>query len=297
MKTTILSSTIKVVPLSTASLDNPYINIVDFILTDDKPNANGVGIHREDFISFAQSAVFMPIKMTEGSIEDHPGSKPIGAITQTEVAEDIVRGKGVLWPEERPADVALIKDKTSRGEAQISWEISYEEDTIDAEGIVWLGNPKLLAATLVKYPAYDGRTPITNFASTSEISGENMTEEVVTPTEQLPVESVVVETETPTETVPEENELDIIKHELEELRKFKLFTERGKVVTELLGELPKKDLEELIGLTDNQLKVVKRLIASKKQEASAIIPNIPVIEDNSASSVLKKALEMHIGGR
>ena len=304
MKRTILNSTIKISPRSSASLDNPYVNTVNFILTDDKPNANGVGVRREDFFSFAQSAIFMPIKMSEGEIGDHYKAKPIGAITQAEIDEDRVFGSGVLWPEERPADVALVKDKTSKGEAQISWEVSYDEDIIDDAGIIWLGNPKLLAATLVKYPAYDGRTPITSFASTSEeimIEDvevtepiEEVIEEVTEPVEEESISEEEVIEETSTEE--EDESLLKLQQELDELRKFKTFTERSKVVIELLGELPKKDLEELVELTDSQLKVVKRLVSSRKQEAS-VIPHIPnIAEDRSPLSIFKLALEKHIGG-
>jgi hypothetical protein len=288
-----LNSTIKVSPKSSASLDNPYVNTVSFVLTDDKPNANGVGIRREDFFSFAQSAVFMPIKMSEGAIGDHYQAKPIGAITQAEIDEDKIFGEGVLWPEERPADVALIKDKTSKGEAQISWEVSYDEDIVDdTRKTIWLGNPKLLAATLVKYPAYDGRTPITSFASNEEI----MTEEVTEPTEEVvpevPTEEIIKEVSPEEET---KTELETLQEELETLRKYKNFTERSRVVIELLGDLPKRDLEELVELTDSQLKVVKRLVSSRKQEAS-VIPHIPSGEEQSPLSIFKLALEKHIGG-
>lgn len=329
MKKTILTSTIKTVSKSNASIDNPNINTVSFILTDAEPNANGVGIRREDFIPFAQSAIFMPIKMTEGNIEDHFDSKPVGTITQTEIDEDKVYGSGVLWPEERPADVALIKDKTEKGEAQISWEISYEDDIIDDGGIVWLQGPKLLAATLVKFPAYQGRTPITSFASdsesneeedmTEEVNEELNTEEVIEETDVVTKETEVIEdvketventekvkedteeevkedTEVTEEKEEEDEELAAMRAEIEELRNFKMFTERSKIVTDLLGELEESDVKELVSLTDSQLKVVKRLVSSKKKDAS-IIPNIPGIEQKTdALSVLKRALEDNTGG-
>jgi len=323
MKKIILNSTIKIVSRSEASLENPNINIVNFVLTDDKPNGNGVGIKREDFISFAQSAVFMPIKMVAGKISDHFGSRPIGAITEAEVNDNRVLGSGVVWPEENPGDVALLRDKTNKGEAQISWEIAYEDDEIDEEGIVWLQGPKLLAATLVKNPAYEGRTPMTSFSSNHEISEENNmneeenvetpevleTPEVVEPevletpeVETEPeIEEEVEEPETEEEPEIEEEveeeespELLALQAELEELRRFKRFTERSKIVTDTLGELKESDLKVMVELTDSQLKVVKKLVSSKKQDASLnILPNIPIVEEEKdAKSILKRALSV-----
>jgi len=310
MKKIVLNSTFSVISKSNASLDNPNINNVNFILTDDKPNANGVGIRREDFISFAQSAIFMPIKMSEGDIDDHGSSKPVGAIVQAEIDDDKIIGSGVVWPEERPADVALLKMKTEKGEAQISWEISYDGEVTDKNGTIWIKDPRLLAATLVKYPAYMGRTPMTGFSSTSEKSEEIMpesitepvVEEVVEPVVEPIVEPIVEPTAEPiveptVEPVVEEEEIEeeneevvALKKELEDLRKFKMYTERSKIVTELLGELPKKDLEVLVNLNDDELKVVKRLVSSKK-EVAEFLPHIPGVEQADAISILKNALK------
>ena len=319
MKKVILSSRILIVPKSEASLGNPYINKIDFILTDNLPNAKNVGIRSEDFLEFAQSALFMPIKMTAGAIIDHTDSSPIGVITQAEVLSDKVLGSGVLWPEERPADVALIRDKTEQGEAQISWEVGYEDEVYDADGHMWLTHPKLFAATLVEYPAYQGRTPVVSFASEGE--KDNMTEKEdiipvdpveqdppVTPTADPvvdpvveptvdpvvdPVEPVVV----PPEEDPVEDPLVITKEELEELaslRAFKIFHERGAIVRESLGEdIEEADVKVLVGLTDSQLSVVKKLVASRKvsKASNPVLPQLPSkVEDSSAIGIIKNYL-------
>ena len=301
MKKIILTSKIKIVSKSEASLSNPFINRVDFILTDDQPNANGVGIRRDDFLDFAQSSLFMPIKMTVGDIKDHSDSTPVGVITQAEIDSSKIFGSGVLWPEERPADVALIKDRTEKGEAQLSWEVGYLDESVDDEGIIWLNNPKLLAATLVRFPAYQGRTPIVGFSSE-----ETMTEEENLETEQTLDEFVeeeiveeIVEEETFEEVLEEETqeedptseqelELQKLKEEVETLRAYQMKIERSKVVRETLGEsLNDEDVHALIGLNDDQLKVVKKLMSSKKTTSSKIPGTIPGIEAVKPKDILK----------
>lgn len=302
MKKIILTSKIKVVSKSEASFSNPFINRVDFILTDDKPNANGVGIRRNDFLDFAQSALFMPIKMTAGDIKDHYDSTPVGVITQAEIDSSQIFGSGVLWPEERPADVALIKDKTAKGEAQLSWEVGYLDEDVDDEGIIWLNSPKLLAATLVRFPAYQGRTPIVGFSSTEE---ETMTEEVEVQEEEILDEVVeevveeevveeiieeVLEEETQEEdpTSAQELELQKLRKEVEDLREYQMRIERSKVVRETLGEsLNDEDVHALIGLNDDQLKVVKKLMSSKKVVASKVPGTIPGITPAKPKDILK----------
>ena len=328
MKKVILNSKILIVPKSEASLGNTYINKIDFILTDNLPNAKNVGIRSEDFLEFAQSSLFMPIKMTTGEILDHENSSPIGVITQAEVLPDKILGTGVLWPEERPADVALIRDRTEQGEAQISWEVGYEDEVYDAEGHMWLTNPRLFAATLVKNPAYRGRTPVVNFASADK--KDNMTkEEVVTPVKPSgtvepvvpivepavpavepavpvveptvpvvepvapvvePVAPVVVPPVVPEPLVISQEVLD----ELASLREFKIFHERGAVVRESLGEdIEEADVKVLVGLTDTQLSVVKKLVASRKvsKASTTVLPQLPVkIEDSSAIGIIQNYL-------
>jgi len=316
MKKVILSSKILIVPKSEASLGNPYINKIDFILTDNQPNVKNVGIRSEDFLEFAQSSLFMPIKMTAGEIADHANSSPIGVITQAEVLVDKIIGTGVLWPEERPADVALVKDKTEQGEAQISWEVGYEDEVYDSEGHMWLTNPRLYAATLVKYPAYDGRTPVISFAS--EDKKEHMSKnEVVTPAEpvveaeiepvaeqavdpvakQAPEPAVAPVVVPPVEAAPASKPLVITEEELAELaalREFKIFHERGAVIRQSLGEdIDEADVKVLVGLTDDQLSVVKKLVASRKvsKTSSSVLPQLPTkVEDSDAIGIIKSYL-------
>jgi len=322
MKKVILNSKILIVPKSEASLGSPYINKIDFILTDNLPNAKNVGIRSEDFFEFAQSSLFMPIKMTVGEIIDHENSSPIGVITQAEVLPDKILGTGVLWPEERPADVALVRDRTEQGEAQISWEVGYEDEVYDSEGHMWLTKPKLYAATLVKYPAYRGRTPVVNFASADK--KDNMTkEDVVTPVKPsgtvepvvpvvepavpavepavpvveptVPVMEPVVEPVVVPPVDPEPSAISQeVLDELASLREFKVFHERGAVVRESLGEdIEEADVKVLVGLTDAQLSVVKKLVASRKvsKASTTVLPQLPVkIEDSSPIGIIQNYL-------
>jgi hypothetical protein len=331
MKKMILNSKIRIVSKSEASLGNPYVNRVDFVLTDDQPNANGVGIQRGDFIDFANSSLFMPIKMAEGDIEDHPGSSPVGVITQAEIDQDKILGSGVLWPEERPADVALIKDKTEKGEAQISWEVGYKEESIDENGVIWLVGPKLLAATLVKYPAYEGRTPVVSFSSTEDKEDTDMTEEheevLETPEdvieETTPVEEPETIQEEPTEEIVEETPDEVTEpedveetsepeedvepsltedelQELNDLREYKRKIERSKVVRSTLGDdLEESTVDVLVDLTDKQLEVVKKLVSSRKEtkaskEESTLPAYIPT--EHKGSDEPAQVLKTYLGG-
>lgn len=319
MKKITLITKIKFSPTAKASVDNPYINTVDFILTDDKPNKNGTGIKREEFIGFANSAVFMPLKMPLGGIgEDHTGATPIGAIIETVVGEHTVSGTGVVWPQERPSDISFLKERISEADAFISWELAYtdmEED--DEGGVYWIKNPRCLAATLVKTPAYQERTPMFGFSSTE--NEDNMPEEINTdqappeeaPLEEAPPEEAPPEEAPPEETPPEkappeevppkeeplgdlETKYNKLITELDALRQFKLLTERGQVVRDSLGDLAKEDVNILVALTDEQLGVVKRLVAAKNRTATSStsrIPNFTTPHEQDDVSILKQFLK------
>ncbi len=263
-------SPIQIRATAQASKNNPRTKTLDFILTDDAPNANGVGIKQEDFLGFADSAIYMPIKMASGKIApNHTGSTPIGVITATTILENKVLGAGIVWPEERPADIEYLTEMAGKGEAFLSWELQYDELEVDAAGTGWLRNPVLLATTLVSQPAYQERTPVIAVAS---VEGEVMDEEVTT------VEAPVIEV--PAAETPEVE--DPVKLELEELRAFKQRVEQEALkaqqvakVKVLFGELSQEQIAVLADLTDAQLDTVKSLVASKKSVASVKSLEIP----------------------
>ena len=141
-------------------MQNPSVVWAKFVLTDDKPNGNGMRIPKEEFSNIIRTGVHMPVKMVEGSIENHDGSKPLGTITHLIEQDNRIIALAALWHKERPSDVDYIRNKVKEKEAvDVSWEIMYEEASFDDEGFVDLFGTALSAATVVKNPAYEGRTP------------------------------------------------------------------------------------------------------------------------------------------
>jgi hypothetical protein len=155
---------------------NPLLTYVRFVLTDDQPNANGVRIPREEFSNLIRSGLYMPIKMAVGKIEDgHDGSTPLGVITHLRETDSTIRGVAALWNKERPADIALIKERYAEGRPlDLSWEIGFEDYVEDEAGVKNLRGCILRATTLVGMPAYgSGRTSITDV----ELSEEDKSKE------------------------------------------------------------------------------------------------------------------------
>jgi len=313
MKKITFNTKIKFSPKKEASVDNPYINKVDFVLTDDQPNANMVGIKRDEFFSLASSAMFMPLKMTFGGIGDnHDGASPIGVITETVIEDGSIVGSGIVWPEERPSDIAYLKERIKEESAFISWELAYATEEFDDEGIMWLKSPICLAATLVNRPAYEDRTPMFNFSSTVESNEDVMSEDTVEIVPEVEPTPVAVEPVDPVETpVVEPNEADLedqatLLAELDSLRQFKLLTERGKVVRDTLGDISDEDVGALVTLTDDQLNVVKKLVSAKREREQAskteltpapmIIPEVPHVVELKPVEILKKHFGENLNG-
>lgn len=150
---------------------NPLITWMSFVFVDDKPNANAQGIPKTSFSGVIETGNLMPVKMEEGKIGGHPSSKPLGVIRNLEVGDDRILGEAALWNDERPADIALLKESYSEGKPlNISFEIRYTEFDIDDNGIEWILDPIVKGATIVISPAYRGRTPVLSVASKDEHS-------------------------------------------------------------------------------------------------------------------------------
>lgn len=142
-------------------MQNPSVVWAKFILTDDLPNGNGMRVPKEEFANIIKSGVHMPVKMVEGSVENHEGSKPLGVITHLIEQENKVVALAALWHKERPSDVDYIKNKVKTQEpVDVSWEIYYSDYRENEEtSTMDLLGTSLSAATIVKNPAYEGRTP------------------------------------------------------------------------------------------------------------------------------------------
>lgn len=148
-------------------LVNPTVTWAKFVLTDDKRNANGQRIPKDEFPNLMRSGVYMPLKMAVGEINrGHENSKPLGVITHlkelaTQDGSSALVALAALWTQERPSDVTYIKDRfASNQPVNVSWEILYTTDSFNQEqDSIDLHGTTLKAATIVGDPAYQGRTP------------------------------------------------------------------------------------------------------------------------------------------
>lgn len=152
---------------------NPTVTWAKFVLTDDRKNANGERIPKDEFQNLIRSGIHMPVKMAIGEISPgHPGTKPLGTITHlkeviTEDGTSAIIALAALWGHERPADVEFIKQRFAEKQpVDVSWEILYEDSMFnsEAESMDLLGTV-LSAATIVGNPAYTGRTPFLSIAA------------------------------------------------------------------------------------------------------------------------------------
>lgn len=156
-------------------LINPSVAWAKFILTDDLPNANRQRIPQEEFKNLIKSGVYMPLKMKEGSIADgHEEAKPLGVITHLKQVGNQVIGLAALWMKERPADVEYIRSSIGSRPINLSWEILYEDFDIEESGVIALKNTALAGATIVKRPAYEGRTQIIALASKGSVAEDKL---------------------------------------------------------------------------------------------------------------------------
>jgi hypothetical protein len=223
-----------------ASLDNPTLTWMEFIFTDDLPNANKVGIKADQFASILQTGILMPLKAAEGTIAPgHEGSTPLGVIAnlaekynETLNKTDIL-GKAALWSEERKEDIEQIKTAYASGDPlEISWELLFSEDVTDEEGIRWLQAPIVRAATLVGVPAYSGRTPVLAVASVEDVNvSETKTEET-----QVELEELTQKLAEATSRITElEASLKTLTEEASGLREFKASVEAKEAKAALLN--------------------------------------------------------------
>lgn len=155
---------------------NPTLRWMKFILTDDKPNGNKQRVPQEEFPNIIQTGKHMPIKMAEGEIADgHENARPIGVITNLKQVKNRIEGLAALWSRERPEDIEYVLEQFESGSPpQISYEMPYTDSNYTEAGIEELGGVVLSAATFVKFPAYEGRTPVIAMAS-KEDAGESDT--------------------------------------------------------------------------------------------------------------------------
>lgn len=166
-------------------LNNPTVTWAKFVLTDDRMNGNGMRIPKSEFSNLINTGVHMPVKMALGEIAPgHDDSKPLGVIThlseiETEEGVSAIVALAALWGEERPADVAFIKERFAQKQpVDISWEILYRDEVFNEEfGSIDLLTTALRAATVVGNPAYQGRTPFLAISAKTEEAEETLAPE------------------------------------------------------------------------------------------------------------------------
>jgi hypothetical protein len=154
-------------------LMNPTVTWAKFTLTDDRVNGNMQRIPDSEFENLIRTGINMPIKMAVGEISPgHSGTEPLGVMTHlktivVDAGYKAIIALAALWAEERPADVAYLKDKFNKGEPiNVSWEILYQDAVYNpTENSMDLQSTILKAATIVGEPAYGGRTQFLSVAA------------------------------------------------------------------------------------------------------------------------------------
>jgi len=249
---------------------NPTLRWLKFILTDDQPNANKQRIPQEEFDNLIKSGINMPIKMAAGDIADgHENSFPVGVITHLKKVANKIEGLAALWSKERPEDIDLIINEFESGSPpQISWEVPYMEEVLRENGVKDLIGTILRAATLVRRPAFEGRTPVIAVAAKEVI-------EVTEPTE--------------TDSSMEENntmeELDVLKSQLQEAQ------DR---IKELEGQLQEKD--EGFAAVEEELTSLREFKAQiEKEDAEA--EQLASVRAKFAEAGIEKPDEYYIENR
>jgi hypothetical protein len=281
------------VALASVSL-NPTFRWCKFVLTDDQPNANKHRIPQDEFDNLIRTGINAPIKMAANHIADgHENAYPLGVITSLQKSGNKILGLAALWAEERKDDVDLIKKHYDEGQpVNLSWEVLYSSEDYEDDVKVLKGTV-LRATTFVGLPAYQGRTPILQVASTE---GTNLELEQAL--------EKITELEASLETLKAEldsksTELESVKAEKEELASFKATIEAEKEKDEKLAAIKTKfkeagiekeekyfedNAERLIAMPENDfdfmLQELVSFAANHVATSSTQIPNFNSNNDN-----------------
>lgn len=179
-------SEIEDIILEEPEFKHPLLTIAKFVFADDKGNGNNQGILAEDFDEVIKTAIDMPIKMKylgAAGAGGHPGSIPIGHIKKIEKVSDDDGNRLVAWAalytEEFPDEIQYIREAFADKKAPgLSYEIVYRNSIVQ-NGIEWLKDMVVRAATFVRRPAYGNRTAILALASNKELSQDDFEKEVL----------------------------------------------------------------------------------------------------------------------
>lgn len=140
-----------------ASEKHPLQTIVQFALTDYKPNKNKQAIPISEADNIIRTATGMPIKMSFDGIgpQGHAGAKPIGHITNVWKTDTQVCAEAAVWNREFKDIDAFLRSANAEEETiGTSWEMFYEDSTKDDDAVEWLHGITFAATTIVGKPAY-----------------------------------------------------------------------------------------------------------------------------------------------
>lgn len=280
---------------------NPTITLIKFILTDDKPNNNGIRIPKEEFPNLISTGLYMPLKMAQGEPGDHEEAFPIGVITHLKEVADKVRGLAVLWNMERTFDIDLIRERYSNDQPlNISWEILHKDSFME-DDVENLTGVYLRAATLVDIPAYGGRTQVTEVISSEE---DNIPKEDKPLTKELEKNVELLEaavTERDEKIASHEATIveltasqvtDEITKELDELRDFKKEVEEEKETQERKSALRDKFIEEGIEKDDEYFEENEEMLLNLDEAAlDFVVKQEATIAEASKEEPKKKTKE------
>lgn len=243
---------------------NPFYQWAKIVVTDNKPNANKHRIPQSEFVNLTNTGIFAPVKMAESEISpghDETTGKPIGTITQFAVEGNRLIALSALWKKERPDDINLLKDMYLNGKPpQVSWEVSYEKEQEEEDGVTALLGTTLTGLAVVSNPAYAGRT--TFVAMSSKDNNEEEEADSVDELEKAKTRIAEMEIEITTlkEQLKAKEDYEDLKAELENLKEFKAEIERLEQEIELLAEIKDKFDEAGVEKEDAYFSENKKLL-------------------------------------
>lgn len=293
---------------------NPLYQWAKIVVTDDQPNANKVRIPIDEFDNLIKTGIFAPIKMAEKRISDgHEESfgKPIGTISQLTKEGNKIIALAALWKKERPDEIAMLREMYKAGSPpNVSWEISYEEASLEESGIEALKGTILTGLAVVGLPAYSGRTPFVAMSSKDNTKEDNSVEELeilkqkISELEQKLGDALK-------QLEDKENELKTNTSELETLRSFKSeFDKKAEEETKLAAiktkfsdaKIEKEDnyfvanKDLLLGLSDTSLDfMIQELVAFSSKtdkDAKSSTVKVPDLKETNKDLDLENPLDL-----
>jgi len=142
-----------------ADVSHPLQTKLSLILTDFLPNGNKQGIPETEKQNILATAMNQPIKINFDGVDyaGHIGAVPLGPITRvfesTDEGRPVIAAEGVIWADLYEPIADHLKVAFSEG-VGTSWEIYFEDSTVDADGNEWLHGCVFGGTCVVKVPAY-----------------------------------------------------------------------------------------------------------------------------------------------